>query len=61
MLLEAIPANAVRIEMIISTRKEDTKMFKAPEMEIIRFVAEDIITTSGGIEGDDQFGGAEWE
>ena len=44
--------------MIISKRKEDTTMFKAPEMDIIRFNAEDVITTSGGgITGDSTTGG----
>lgn len=37
-------------------------MFKAPEIEVIRFDVEDVITTSGeGIGGDSEFGGADEE
>lgn len=36
-------------------------MFKAPEIEVVRFEIEDVITTSGGITGDDQFGGGDEE
>ena len=38
-------------------------MFKGPEIEVIRFEVEDVITTSGegGIGGDSEFGGAEEE
>lgn len=36
-------------------------MFKAPEIEVIRFDVEDVITTSGEIGGDSEYGGAEEE
>lgn len=37
-------------------------MFKNPEIEIVRFSAEDVITVSGGgISGDDIFGGGDEE
>ena len=37
-------------------------MFKNPEIEIVRFSAEDVITVSGGgIGGDSEFGGGEEE
>lgn len=39
--------------MVISNERRKPTMFKAPEMEIIRFAVEDVITTSAGGAGGD--------
>lgn len=36
-------------------------MFKAPEMDVVRFDVEDVITTSGGMSGGSDVGGGEEE
>lgn len=43
--------------------KEDIAMFEMPEIKVVRFNVEDVITTSptGSIGGDSQFGGGDEE